>query len=121
MTVFSSLLLETLVSPTLFTTVIAVGCVVSPFLFSLWRSFTPSGNVAVQVSPLMVTCPSLLDKTVLSLSFKRTSTTLSLLSNVNPPNVPLILRVVDDTASWLNVGFGGATWNVTSFSMLAGV
>ena len=48
----------------------------------------------------MVTCPFLLDKIVLSLSFKRTSTTLSLLlSNVNPPNVPLIVRVVDDTAS----------------------
>ena len=106
----------------MFTTVIGVGCVVSPFLFSLWRSFTLSGNVAVQVSPLMVTCPFLLDKIVLSLSFKCTSTTLSLLfSNVNPPNVPLIIRVVDDTASWLNVGFGGATWNVTSFSMLAGV
>ena len=119
MTTFSSLLVETVVSPTLLTTVMAVGWVTSPFLFSLWRRFTPSGKVAVQVSPLIVTCPSLLDKIVLSLSFKCTSTTLS--SDVNPPNVPLIVRLVEVTVSVLNVGFGGFTWNVTSFSMLAGV
>ena len=117
-----SLVVERVVSSTLFTTVIADGCVVSPFLFWLWRILTPSGKVTDQLSPLIVTSPLLLDKTVFAASFKWTSTTFLSAADwatANPPNVPLIVRVVEVIVSAWIVGFGGVTFT-TGVTILLG-
>ena len=88
---------------TVFFTVIAGGVVVSPFLATDARSFTPSGIFAVHLSPVKVTSLRALDNTVLASSFRCNSTTL--LVSLNPPNVPLSVRLVEVTAVVSKVGF----------------